>query len=480
MFNNVLDKDLKGRKIKYNQLETIIEQPDSLDNDINLKKEDSKDSKNFIINLIANSPDLNLPFNKKEKETSNLTKNQNIIFDKNKSEDNLNDKAIITLDKNDKNHKKQVKKESASVKLPSLTVKYQNYLCKSYINKLNIASVLKTIYNFNVSYMQKYKKYKVFLKIKEIISSKKKLQQDNINLIISRLTNNNLNNKHLRIEDPNLELNHLFKYKDLKEMLINKCKNSLSLDSNTNQNNFYLKLKVFTTKDYFVNMNILQNIFKYSDQSIEIEEGSYFIILKDSNYEGIVSTYFYFEFIFLDKIYDISAYISDNQCTLNKFGFGLVYLDYNDNNLIAKLLMVLEYSVECFEKDVVFLVNNSNNEIDKDIDIKTIEQINQIQLKYKFPNNKIYYVYNYNEFPENFKLAVQKYNNKEIYELFNENLYLNYLKPLKFVKLVDLFTEYIKIYKLSYWEETNLLNEHVQINSKKWAQYFQEVIFLLN
>ena len=240
----------------------------------------------------------------------------------------------------------------------------------------------------------------------------------------------------------------LYSYDELKCILFDKYINNFnsSKDKSFNNNNtqnvkhiHYLQVNFYTTKNMLYgtqmlnNLNINQNIIKqqYSKNNNEnVEEIT--ICENDIVYQNNHFSLF-IKFILIDQINSLEEYIFHNQDSINKYIYGIIYIDFinNINDLIiGKLYALLDISLgNILKKKFIFILPYHNNEIScNDVNLIQSEFI-KIYSKYQINgydndsiNKNIFYLGNISDFPLCYSKALHYHNNKTLYDIFNTHL----------------------------------------------------------
>jgi hypothetical protein len=297
-------------------------------------------------------------------------------------------------------------------------------------------------------------------------------------------------NKALQYEDQNIiQRKNFFNYDDLKKNLVKKLieKEQRGGELIITQNLYHLKIIIFTQKSIFTSTKILQNLFFpqiYLDLSnVQVEEGPYFINFSDINNfdENLKSKFSIFiNVIFMDQIEDMPQYINENFESLNKFSYGLVYMDYRDINLLKKLTLLLDYATRDASYKDILLVNyyklsfNTLDREDMQNNILLLEEKYQNKLRCLPSDSMFFPLREYSSF---FNDLLEFFNNQEIFYIFDREIEIQKFENFKTISVYDYvkklkFSDMILDYEFS---KINFVSNYDHVTEINWIRFFTHV-----
>lgn len=299
-------------------------------------------------------------------------------------------------------------------------------------------------------------------------------------------------NRAFEYKDQNIiQRKNFFNYNDLKKSLVKKLlekeQRTEEISHISAQNLYHLKICLFTHKSMFASTKILQNLFfpqNYCDFSnVKIDEGENFIKFSDiNNYDQNLNSNFsiFINVFFIDQIEDMAVFINENFESLNKFSYGLIYMDYRDMNILKKLTLLLDYATRDIPNKDILLINYyklSFNTLDRD-DIKN----NISLLKEMYPNclrflpsdNMLFPLSEYSSF---FNYLLEFFNNQEIFSIFEREIEIQKFENFKSISVYD----YVKKLKISEmilkyeYSKKNFVSYYDKVTELNWIRFFTHV-----
>lgn len=299
-------------------------------------------------------------------------------------------------------------------------------------------------------------------------------------------------NRAFEYKDQNIiQRKNFFNYDDLKKSLVKKLlekeQRTEEISHISAQNLYHLKICLFTHKSMFASTKILQNLFfpqNYCDFSnVKIDEGENFINFSDiNNYDQNLNSYFsiFINVFFIDQIEDMAVFINENFESLNKFSYGLIYMDYRDMNILKKLTLLLDYATRDIPNKDILLINYyklSFNTLDRD-DIKN----NISLLKEMYPNclrclpsdNMLFPLSEYSSF---FNCLLEFFNNQEFFNIFEREIEIQKFENFKTISVYD----YVKKLKISdmilkyEYSKMNFVSYYDKVTELNWIRFFTHV-----
>lgn len=243
----------------------------------------------------------------------------------------------------------------------------------------------------------------------------------------------------------------LYTYEDLKFFLFDNFMKTHPEEINENCIN-YIQVNFYTTRDILVNSNIIQNLHVHEsithvgktevliyEPDIRLEKGKFSLFIR---------------FILIDKIKELDTFIFENQNNLKKFTYGIICFDLADNDVINKLITLLEITFgSVIKKKFIFFFIYKNSISDSELASlhKTyLKLYSQFEIEQN-DENKIFYIGNVQNFSEYYHKMLIYNNNKTFVELFKTNFKFETFDKSK--KMLSL-KEYHKSLKLN-----NYINE---------------------
>lgn len=230
----------------------------------------------------------------------------------------------------------------------------------------------------------------------------------------------------------------LYTYEDLKFFLFDNFMKTHPEEINENCIN-YIQVNFYTTRDILVNSNIIQNL--HVNESItHVGKTEVLIYEPDIRLEkGRFSLFI--RFILIDKIKELDTFIFENQNNLKKFTYGIICFDIADNEVINKVITLLEITLgSVIKKRFIFFFIYKN--CISDSELASLHQT-YLKLYSQFEieqndENKIFYIGNLQNFSEYYHKMLIYNNNKTFVELFKTNFkFETYDKSKKMISLKE-------------------------------------------
>lgn len=359
-----------------------------------------------------------------------------------------------------------------------------NYFKRHFFNNLITIAKEEKIIQKKLKLLYSYKKERIFRTFKEVCDHIKLNK-----LYLTEIIKNKLKifsiNDHILMDNNKIDKRHFFNYDDLKSILIEKL---LSNENNFNYESFYyFKLNIYTQKHLFHSTYIIQNLFRQEDPNIEIHENNYSLIISDkfkkiNIREDIeITLSIFINIIFIDQIPDISIYIQDNSFSINKFSHGLVYLNYEQIDLLNKLMIILDYS-QADKKDFVFI--DYIKPVEDLLNIKTKNE-NIMLLKQKYlksepaQSQEYYSFYSTKDFNNYYRDIVEYYNNLNLYTIFDKKLFFLKFSAFELYGIYDLYSYKLdlkdRINKLIVSNKNYFVIKIPEITHRHWIKFFVNV-----
>lgn len=353
--------------------------------------------------------------------------------------------------------------------------KYHALLLKTYARKVFYAAKINKYHEVSLKKIQKLKKLRILLKMKEAVLNRHLNREYIISLIRMKLDNFAINN-FTTAEGYKMNKNSFFSYLDIKNVLISNLMQQKS-ENRLNDIN-HLKTNIYTTRVLFYNTNIYQNMFQGLDiNNIEIEEGGHFLSISDKNNTiriggSEVTFSLFINVLFLDVLDDLPTFVLEHGHSINKFTYGIVLLDYGDKELLNKLLLVLDYSAATWRKEIILVYYYKLR--DSATISEDFESMKLIQDLYKI-KSQIYYLYSITDYSTYYRDIVDYYNNLEVYQIFQDQIRVQEFKPFKVVSIASMY-ELFKKGMEGYLNDKRLfVNLNSEITEHNWVRFFVNV-----
>jgi hypothetical protein len=387
-------------------------------------------------------------------------------------EDIIREEIRMKKAEEEENRKKQ---EIREMKLEEITQKlknkYESKLTIKCLNRLYLASRISRYYNVILRKLTHLKKVKIFKALKKGVFYQK-LNREYIEQILS-IQYNELTTYQNFMSDLDyyrvtFSKDDFFTYQDIRNTLIRK-----PIGDGLN----HVKIVFYTQRMEFYSTSIFQDLFRNGcTQGLEINESHEGLDIIDRGYafkldnDEIKSVTIVLKFIFIDKIENIAQYIHDNQGGLDKYTYGLVYIDFSRFAEIHlnNLFILLDYS--CAYKKLMFIESISYRRYDniKEESIKLLmtRGYKIIKSSYQFCSKR--------NFSDYFSNIIEYYNNKTIFELFENEIEVQSYEVFGNMRIMQYYRE------LGLQLDQFLFNKELYVNigtvtHYQWVKWFTNV-----
>jgi hypothetical protein len=388
-------------------------------------------------------------------------------------EDIIREEIKMRKAEEDEKRKKEEARERRFEEISQqLKSKYESKLTIKYLNRICLVSRISKYHNVIFRKLKHLNKARIFKAFK-LGTFYQKLNREYLEQLLS-ITHNELTTYNNFISDLNYNRvtftkENFFTYIDLRNCLIKK-----PIDNGLN----HVKIVLFTQRTDFHSTSIFQNLFQYQIEGLEINDSQESLEVIDKGFTfkldagDIKTIIIILKFIFIDKIENIAEYIHDNQTSLDKFTYGLIYFDFSriTRTHFNNLLMLLDYS--CAYKTLLLIDNMTYNTYDtiRDESILILCKRYKVKMGYQFCSKL--------NFSDYFSNIIEYFNNKQIFELFDNEIEVQTYKIFSNMSIVQYYRE-MELELETFLYDKELFVNLSSVTSYQWVKWFTNVSFII-
>jgi hypothetical protein len=363
----------------------------------------------------------------------------------------------------------EIKRKRKEIK-KALKEKFKSKLMVRYLHRIYLASKVSMYNSLIVEKVRRLKKFKIFGAFRRGVFYTK-LNREYLEKLLSISHNELVTYANFTSDLEYYKITFLkdkfYTYNDLRNSLISK-----TIGDGLN----HVKIVIYTQKMNFYMTGLFQNLFRHNYANLKIDETDFGLDITDKDYcfkldnDEVKSVTIVISVLFVDRINNIEQFIYTHQDSLNKFTYGLIYFDLSGRTpeiTVNNLLLLLDYSN--MYKTLIYVDDFSC----KLVDNFKAENLKHLANKYGV-QRKSYQFCNKNNFSRYFSDIIEFYNNKQIFELFDNEFEIQSYKNFTNMTLNSYYRE------LSLKLDSFLFNKELYISTSsithyQWVRWFTNV-----